>query len=473
MSELPKSGYKGLDAFHKYWGKKPTDMWQSVIKELSQPGDKVMDPFLGSGLVARECIDLGRDFIGIDVNPISIELTKLYTKPPKADDVANAFNAIGKEIEPLVHKLYMLKNGNLISHVLWNGETVEGVWVKNGGRREAIEPTKKEISELKSKREFKSKHMREPRFFENARINSKATMDIHDLFSDRALKIIDFLLEKASKEKNEDVQRAIKLTISAAMGQMSNMVFAVTNKGKVSGKKGSDTQIGSWVIGYWRPGQHFEINAWNCFSNKATKLVKGLKEAEETIREHESNLGKFSLYLSDSEIQLKKLKAGTVQLVVTDPPHGDRIPYLELSEMWNSVLNLSSDYESELVVSNAKVRKKGNSEYTGKFQSILEECGRVLKDEGFLAVIFNSANIDHWQALTELESKGGLKFLGRFDMNYSAGSVVQDNRAGGLKKDYVLVYVKKATPTVTKRFRAKLSKYQGWSIELPEVVNES
>ena len=276
-----------------------------------------------------------------------------------------------------------------------------------------------------------------------------------------------------SKEKNEDVQRAIKLTISAAMGQMSNMVFAVTNKGKVSGKKGSDTQIGSWVIGYWRPGQHFEINAWNCFSNKATKLVKGLKEAEETIREHESNLGKFSLYLSDSEIQLKKLKAGTVQLVVTDPPHGDRIPYLELSEMWNSVLNLSSDYESELVVSNAKVRKKGNSEYTGKFQSILEECGRVLKDEGFLAVIFNSANIDHWQALTELESKGGLKFLGRFDMNYSAGSVVQDNRAGGLKKDYVLVYVKKATPTVTKRFRAKLSKYQGWSIELPEVVNES
>jgi DNA modification methylase len=472
MNDTQKSGYKGLDAFHKYWGKKPTDMWQSVIEELSSPGDTVMDPFLGSGLVARESIDLGRNFIGIDVNPISIELTKLYANPPKAENVAKAFKAIGKEIEPLVEELYKLKNGNLISHVLWNENVVEGVWVKNGGRREAIQLTKKEIADLRSKREFKSKHMREPRFFENARINSKATMDIHDLFSDRALRIIDFLLEKASKEKDEGIQRAIKLTISAAMGQMSNMVFAVTNKGKVSGKKGSDTQIGSWVIGYWRPGQHFEINAWNCFSNKASKLVKGLKEAEEIIREHESKLGKYSLYLSDSESQLKKLKPGTVQLVVTDPPHGDRIPYLELSEMWNSVLNMSSNFDSELVVSNAKVRNKGNAEYTDKFKSILKECGRVLKDEGFLAVIFNSANSDHWKALTELESKDGFKFLGRFDMNYSAGSVVQDNRAGGLKKDYVLVYAKNVTPALTKRFRARLSKYQGWSVELPEVVNE-
>jgi hypothetical protein len=58
-------------------------------------------------------------------------------------------------------------------------------------------------------------------------------------------------------------------------------------------------------------------------------------------------------------------------------------------------------------------------------------------------------------------------------MNYSAGSVVQDNRAGGLKKDYVLVYGKQASPAVVKKYRAKLSKYQGWSTELPEVVNES
>lgn len=473
MSDSPKSGYKGLDAFHKYWGKKPTDMWQSVIEELSKPGETVMDPFLGSGLVARECIDLGRDFIGIDVNPISIELTKLYTNPPNADAVSNAFKAIGKEIEPLIEELYRLKNGNLISHVLWNGDQVERVWVKNGGRREEIKLTKAEILGLKSKREFKSKHMRDPRFFENARINSKSTMDIHDLFSDRALKIMDFLLEKSIKEKDEGVQRAIRLTISAAMGQMSNMVFAVTNKGKVSGKTSTDTQIGSWVIGYWRPGQHFEINAWNCFSNKASRLVKGIREAEDLIREHEKNLGKYSLYLADSELQLKKLKPSTVQLVVTDPPHGDRIPYLELSEMWNSVLNLPSDYESELVVSNAKVRSKDNNQYTEKFKSILKECGRVLKDEGFLAVIFNSANSDHWQALTELESEGTFKFFGRFDMNYSAGSVVQDNRAGGLKKDYVLVYGKQASPAVVKKYRAKLSKYQGWSTELPEVVNES
>jgi hypothetical protein len=193
MTETGLSGYKGLDGFHKYWGKKPTQLWKSLIDELSKPGDSVLDPFLGSGLVGRECIDLGRNFVGIDVNPISIELTKLYSQPPSADLVAKAFKKIGKEIEPLVDELYRLANGNLISHVLWNGDQVEGVWVKNKGRREEIELTQSEIKLLTSKKEFGSPRMRLPKFFENARINSKAEMSLNDLFSDRALKVIDFL----------------------------------------------------------------------------------------------------------------------------------------------------------------------------------------------------------------------------------------------------------------------------------------
>ena len=47
-------GYKGLSSFHKYWGKKPTEAWRFLIENLTEPSDIVLDPFLGSGLIAKE-----------------------------------------------------------------------------------------------------------------------------------------------------------------------------------------------------------------------------------------------------------------------------------------------------------------------------------------------------------------------------------------------------------------------------------
>lgn len=74
-------GYKGLAAFHKYWGKKPTESWRFLIDSLTNPGDLVIDPFLGSGLIAREAVEKKRRFLGIDINPFSIELCTFYLQP--------------------------------------------------------------------------------------------------------------------------------------------------------------------------------------------------------------------------------------------------------------------------------------------------------------------------------------------------------------------------------------------------------
>ena len=473
MNRSKNSGYKGLEAFHKYWGKKPVSLWRSLISELSEPDDVVLDPFLGSGLIARECLDLHRKFIGIDINPMSIELTRLFVDPPAANEFKRTIKKIQSEIEPLVRKLYGTPGGDIVSHVLWNGDAIEGVWAKKKNKREILDLTKSEMEALRSSGEFTSSLMRMPTFFDNARINSKSEMTLNDLFSDRALEILHTLLQMATNEKDPHISRAIKLTVTAAMGQMSRMVFAITNKGKVTGKGKSSTQIGSWVIGYWRPKQFFEVNAWNCFANKASRLVKALEEAEkiEVLRGNESS--KCQLFLHDSEAKLKDLPAASIQLVITDPPHGDRIPYLELSEMWNSVLGYFVDFENELVVTNAKGREHIANSYTTKFESILKECARVIKPNGYLAVVFNSASVDDWKALMRLESVSSLSFLGRFDMNYSAGSVVQDNRDGGLKQDYVMVYSKSKDQAVRAGARTRMSAFDGWSIDLPEVVKNA
>jgi DNA modification methylase len=47
----------------------PEALARDHIVSWSNPGDLVLDPFSGSGTTARAAKDLGRDFIGLEVNP--------------------------------------------------------------------------------------------------------------------------------------------------------------------------------------------------------------------------------------------------------------------------------------------------------------------------------------------------------------------------------------------------------------------
>ena len=58
---------------------------------------------------------------------------------------------------------------------------------------------------------------------------------------------------------------------------MTKMVFAVTGRGKTKGQTATSIEVGSWVIGYWRPQMHFEVNVWNCFERRTSKLLAALK----------------------------------------------------------------------------------------------------------------------------------------------------------------------------------------------------
>jgi len=47
----------------------PVRLAERVVKFSSNPGDLVLDPFVGSGTTAEACLRLGRRFIGVDVSP--------------------------------------------------------------------------------------------------------------------------------------------------------------------------------------------------------------------------------------------------------------------------------------------------------------------------------------------------------------------------------------------------------------------
>jgi site-specific DNA-methyltransferase (adenine-specific) len=46
---------------------KPVALMRWILERETAPGDTVLDPFMGSGPIARACLDGGRDYVGIEI----------------------------------------------------------------------------------------------------------------------------------------------------------------------------------------------------------------------------------------------------------------------------------------------------------------------------------------------------------------------------------------------------------------------
>jgi site-specific DNA-methyltransferase (adenine-specific) len=58
-----------------YPAEKPWRVSKVLIEQSSQPGEVVADPFMGSGSVGVAALELGRTFIGSDLNPAAVRHT--------------------------------------------------------------------------------------------------------------------------------------------------------------------------------------------------------------------------------------------------------------------------------------------------------------------------------------------------------------------------------------------------------------
>ena len=469
--------YKGIYAFHKYWGKKPSESLSYFIENCTNEGDIVLDPFLGSGLISIETHALSRRFIGIDINPFSIEHTSFLLSLPNPKEYISAIHEIKRNIQESILETYKMADGKCASHYLWEKDKLLKVWRKPeiGKTRIEFDPTSYDLDLIRSYENYEIRNIKRGKFFENARINSKADMSIYNLFTKRALHNIDLLLDEIKKYP-QNLQRALLLTLTSSSGQMSSMVFAITGRGKTKNEESSKIEVGSWVIGLWCPELHFEINVWNCFENRAKKLYKALLDSNNSIIPFSddalsviANKSTTGIVHGNSLKVLSDLPDKSIKLIITDPPHSDRIPYLELSEMWNCLLNKDSDFSDEIVVSNAKERNKNKKRYCEDMSRILIESSRVLHEDGFLLMYFNARDKQSWDFFIVIKTKTDLHFIGAFPMEYSANSVVQDNRKGAMKTDYLLVF--KHNNGV--KDLHSLNQIPGWTEEIPKQTASS
>ena len=467
------AAYRGLYAFHKYWGKKPAEPMRYLVKHLSPEGGLVVDPFLGSGISALETVQLNRRFVGIDINPAAVRIARLLVSLPPAGSVQEAFTRVSALVKDAILESYATARKRPATHYVWRSGVMEMVWQTNGERRSRVElpPDKHDTAIAERFASYQPQRLRAPRFFTNSRINTFPSLTLKELFTGRALRNIELLLA-AIDDLPLAVREPLLLSLTAAVGQMSKMVFAITGRGKTTGVSSERMEVGSWVIGYWRPEQHFEVNVWNCFERRVQKLIKAVVESEAlkvaakpgTLLDVCKGDADCAILTGDCLNLLPQLPDNSVDLVITDPPHGDRIPYLELSEIWNVILGEEPPFEPEIVVSNAKERFKKQLGYTQAMSAFLEIASRKLRENGCLVLFFNARTEASWTFLSRFSASAntaGMMYCGCFPLVYSAASVVQDNRHGALRTDFVLVFSRSAAVGLS------LADIPGWMFNLP------
>ncbi|WDM63578.1 DNA methyltransferase [Stenotrophomonas forensis] len=86
---FPAVGNTGIHAMHWYPATYVSAIPGTLIGHLTSPGDTVLDPFCGSGTSGVEAIRLGRKYVGIDNNPVAclISSAKLYFPAVRAFEV--------------------------------------------------------------------------------------------------------------------------------------------------------------------------------------------------------------------------------------------------------------------------------------------------------------------------------------------------------------------------------------------------
>ena len=432
LIDTPSSIY----LMHKYWGKKPSKELKSIIEKYSKENDIILDPFSGFGGVGIEAILLNRNIVLNDLNPCAnfisesilnynIDLTKLnelfdYIKYKYDDFSKKWYSFNGKKIvsilrnnndEPIMLKLFSKSKTSCYDYELKKSEQISFLEQEENYDINLWYPDNKIIS--------------------NSRISAKENMHISDLFPKRALICHAFLFDIIKSLPECPEKKLLLLAFTANVANCSKLVPPIKTRGAMS--------PGAWMTGFYVADNYIENNVFHYYENRVKKIIKGKTDFINLISYKEC-IGEYIIKNCDA----KKIdyKDESFDLIFTDFPYGDTVPYFEQSQIWNSWLGFDVDYNNEIVISDSKERNKSHEIFERDIATAISEIDRVLKNDSYFVFTFHSMYGKEWSAIVNALAKTNLVFVESSLMIQKTLPPRQLNRQKTIKGDMLVVFQK-------------------------------
>jgi hypothetical protein len=392
---------------HKYFARRPWNVFRELISHYTSPGDIVLDPFCGGGVTVVEALKLGRKVVGVDLNPLATYVTSMEVLPVDVELLEQAFNRVRRDVRQRIMSMYRTtcakcKAEGYADWFEWDEPTKQILRLKyecpacgNSDEKRPTEEDNKLAREIE--RDFNSSIDREHLSFPRTAIPtgdktssllSQGVNYFYELFTKRNLLALAILRKEIDSMDNtyEDFLR---------------FVFSSSLKWASRQSHLRDKIVEGWALhAYWIYPKSLEINVWNTFERRWQAVRRGKRYSNRTIEickfgetfDDVSLGGANCLVLTRSSTDLP-LPSESVDTIVTDPPYGENVNYGELSDYWTIWFRDGElmDKKDEVIINRTQAKNVGD--YENLLQSVFKESYRVLKMGRYLVSTFNSRDL--------------------------------------------------------------------------------
>lgn len=421
---------------HKYWGRKAHNIVEQYISHFSKPKDKILDPFMGSGVTVIEAIKLKRIAIGVDLNPMSIAIVQNTISKVDLKQFEVEFNFISDRVNEKYAELYQTKcpiceTISKLDCAVWENDdivSVRGTCLSHGKFIKEADDFDKSVylgSQKRHKEMPKTQYNIIPRDVipKYVRRSSKNTID--ELFCLRAQVILSYIKSEINKVKNEEIKQLLNFTFTSMLANTSKML---------PGDPKRATYKSGWVISkFWVPTIHAERNTIDCFHLRFKAILKGKSEI--------SNLHNSVNAIYNADSTKLPLDDNSIDYIFTDPPYGESIAYFSLSQLWNTWLKNNANFKGEIIIDSN--RSKDYKDYANRIEKAYFEMFRVLKSGSYLSFTFHNRDLNVWKAIVDACTKSGFEFISAVLQEQAVASGTQGiNKKNTLHGDFVYTYRK-------------------------------
>ena len=454
---------------HRYFARRPWNVFKAIIETYTSPGDIILDPFMGGGVTIYEGLRLGRNVIGYDLNPLSHfivnsmiqtnlntslvtiyfeKIITIFTEKIRASGeedyqdilwreltyavecnhcgaenlISNKFKVgIGKyrcvnkkcksknltdpSIQPKNCKrlgmryLFSVRKSNVEKSVSMNIDTAEQKII--GERVNLLA----HYLDVEAERTITTPIPKNWDRQKEDLLEQKGFINFEDFFTPTNL-VLNLGLKKIIRtmEMPENYRNFFRLVFSSSLRDTNVMTF--TNSGWQGGKPTTWSRHA-----YWIPSQFCEVNVVDAFTRAFKRSVASLKysmdcELNAKVSTTWIKDENYSAYIINGNLAESELPSNSVDAIITDPPYGSNVQYLELSHFWfpwnMDLYDVSVPNFRQEAISNRKKNFDGAKsmlEYEENLHAVFQKSYQVLRPGGIMSLTFNNKDMGAWLAL--------------------------------------------------------------------------
>jgi len=423
-------------------GRKSNAVSKVTIKELTSKNEVIYDPFMGSGTFIFEALKLKRHIIGNDIDSYSYFLVSILLRKFSKEEINNKFNIIEDKVKNEIMVLYRSKcscGEPVFINKLFYDRNPENyfnptrhIYIKDGKniifinecpkcKRKSKKFEKSDYTLLKSIGASSIKGFPNDKFIINSRINiTPKKSDYYNFhFTPRAQKSLLILQNEISNIKEPNLKNLFQMCLVTSLHLC-----------KITDYKSKSQDLYHLV-----DKKALEHNVWRVFEERFDN-IKGLYFDEIDAHNINSNFKSSSinrlLNKDIKDIKVSDLPNDSVDMIITDPPYTDQVPYLERNQLFsiwldkftkNNFFKLTKErLEKEIIISDSPERPTKHSwdNYYKDMDKVFYNFRRVLKKGKFCILFLHPGKKRWFEIMNRLKlsaRKAGFEPIHRIDIS--------------------------------------------------------